>query len=744
MTLRLERLGLVRKAALAGLGVAAIAGPVAFGVVRMIPIYGQVFKPTGPGISYEVVVIKPSKEEAHGASTTGEQTQYQVTAKMLIQFAYGIFSPPKMMDLTVVGGPDWIDTDVFDIVGKMESTEFQQEQNLSRGQRHERRQLMEQSLLADRFKLTMHTETRDQPVYALTVAKGGPKMAPAKDATGSAHVNPNPSSSNPSDLKRGLIVRRVGRGFEMNVKGMTLDSFVDALMAQKETSAKPVVNQTGLTGAYDFTLRWGPEETTASDSGEIEEPPLFTAIQQQLGLKLVDGKGPGEVVVIDHIEKPVFDSAEMVAKPSVVETAVAAGQRMLGNLVPAAFVQDEARPASHIEPYGGPATAVTGPVRREGFIVLRQPDAPLQAGGTGRDSKGNWDLRVDSKVDARILFFRMGWAYVLTSGLEFHADEDTVPYNGMPPHGTYGFSGHLPEPRADAKGIVYFIEEVAENNGTIWRANHAKIVADYKAGLARAAALPAAKPIAFDVTTVKPANPSVRSSNLNMEPDGIRSSNLPVMFLLQFAYNLNGGSTDQIIGAPAWISSVPFDIDAKMDEGTAAKVDKLPADERMATLRLMMQTLLAERFDLRLHHETRNIPVLSLEIADGGPKLVVASGSRVADPSKPRGPDDWAGLHNGRGTTEGRDVPVKLLVDALSSKPEIGGRLVVDQTGLRGNYNFTLRWSVEDGRAAAEGSNAGEPSLFAALKEQLGLKLESTKAPVDSIVIDHVERPSEN
>ena len=267
MTLRSDALGWWRKVALGALAVAAIVLPMAFGVVRMIPVYGQVLKATGPLPSYEVVVIKPSKDPAQGASTEGEQTHYLMTAKMLIQFAYGIFSPPKVMDLNVVGGPDWINSDVFSIVGKMDSTEFEQEQKLGRGQRHERRQLMEQSLLADRFKLKMHVETRDEPVYALTVMKGL-KLTPAKDATGSAHVNPYPSSANPDELKRGLIVNSKGRNFVMTVKGMTLDTFVDALMTQKETNGRHVVNQTGLTGAYDFTLTWGPDETVAPDNGE--------------------------------------------------------------------------------------------------------------------------------------------------------------------------------------------------------------------------------------------------------------------------------------------------------------------------------------------------------------------------------------------------------------------------------------------------------------------------------------------
>src|SRR6185437_13308274 len=239
----------------------------------------------------------------------------------------------------------------------------------------------------------------------------------------------------------------------------------------------------------------------------------------------------------------------------------------------------------------------------------------------------------------------------------------------------------------------------------------------------------------FDVSTVKPADPNARSSNLNLGRDDIKSNNLPVLFLLQFAYGLNGGSKDQIVGAPAWVSTARFDIDAKMDETTAAAISKMTADERVATLRGMLQTLLAERFSLVVHRETQALPVLALTVARGGTKLV----SSAAAPT-PQG--EWTGLHNpGPGQMEGRDVTISDLTSALSNKPEIDGRLVIDQTGLRGKYNFALAWAPENARSTESADTAG-PSLFTALKEQLGLQLEGKKAPVDCIVIDHLEKPS--
>jgi uncharacterized protein (TIGR03435 family) len=255
----------------------------------------------------------------------------------------------------------------------------------------------------------------------------------------------------------------------------------------------------------------------------------------------------------------------------------------------------------------------------------------------------------------------------------------------------------------------------------------------------------AASPPTFEVSTVKPGNPAERSSNLNFGKDAIRSTNLPLLFLLQYAYKLNSGSTDQIVGAPPWMSSLRFDINAKMSEETATRIGKMSYDDADATLRLMLQGLLADRFQLRVHHETRELPVMALMIAKNGSKLTVATMQPATDSSKPHGPDDWTGLHNPRdGLMEGRDAPIAMMVNALSWKPEIGGRLVVDQTGLKGNYNFTLSWTSDSGGVRADNPNESEPSLFTALQEQLGLKLESKKAPVDCIVIDTVEQPAPN
>ena len=134
----------------------------------------------------------------------------------------------------------------------------------------------------------------------------------------------------------------------------------------------------------------------------------------------------------------------------------------------------------------------------------------------------------------------------------------------------------------------------------------------------------------FAVATIKPSNPDARNSNLNGRPNGITTENLPVDDLIKFAYNLNTGTDDQIIGEPKWLRSAKFDIVAKYDDATAAAISKMNQDDREHTATLMVQALLADRFHLKIHHETRPLPVLALTIANSGPKLSKPADTRGA------------------------------------------------------------------------------------------------------------------
>jgi uncharacterized protein (TIGR03435 family) len=153
-----------------------------------------------------------------------------------------------------------------------------------------------QSLLADRFKLKPHFETREMPTYDLTVAKDGPKLPPPNDT-------PSPDKLTAANMSGGMVVLKDG----IRVRNMTLDQMLQAPWYGLATH--PIVNKTGLTGTYNLTLHYIPDvppppgaehPTAPDDSG----PSIFTVLEEQLGLKLVPSKGSVEVIVIDSIERP--------------------------------------------------------------------------------------------------------------------------------------------------------------------------------------------------------------------------------------------------------------------------------------------------------------------------------------------------------------------------------------------------------------------------------------------------------
>lgn len=250
---------------------------------------------------------------------------------------------------------------------------------------------------------------------------------------------------------------------------------------------------------------------------------------------------------------------------------------------------------------------------------------------------------------------------------------------------------------------------------------------------------PAAKLPVFDVISVKPnkTTPGGAYGLVIMEftADGFRGTNVPIHALLLQAYGLHEG---QIVDEPAWVKSEVFDIQAKVAEPDVAAFKALPYEQR----RTMFQQILAERFNLTAHRDTRELPVYALSIAKGGAKLKQSP----PDPSLPAGAKS-----GGRsGMSSGRITAQRTTVSELAAMLGVQlGRNVIDSTALTAAYDFTLQWTPDTGASAASTGSAptpsdAPPSIFTAVQEQLGLKLESTKAPVEVLVIDHIERPTEN
>jgi uncharacterized protein (TIGR03435 family) len=255
---------------------------------------------------------------------------------------------------------------------------------------------------------------------------------------------------------------------------------------------------------------------------------------------------------------------------------------------------------------------------------------------------------------------------------------------------------------------------------------------------------PASSSPNFVVATIRPSDPDSANTegNIGFSPDGsFKATSQSLKELIEFLNDISSYDVDQrLIGGPKWIGSAKFDITAKCDEATAGTFEKMRVNDQIHAEQAMVQTLLADRFRLRMHHETRQLPVYTLVLAHGGSKMRSSTATTDELNDADGSPGNW----------KAKNVTMKAFAHQLASLPEIGGKIVVDTTGLNGSFDFALRWTPDMMDAAPPSydhglkSDAAPPSLRTALEEQLGLRLETTKAPVDVIVIDSVEQPSPN
>jgi bla regulator protein blaR1 len=253
----------------------------------------------------------------------------------------------------------------------------------------------------------------------------------------------------------------------------------------------------------------------------------------------------------------------------------------------------------------------------------------------------------------------------------------------------------------------------------------------------------------FEVATVKPSSGQGQNRGILMSPGKFRVENWPLKKVIMFAYDLRTDS--QISGYPTWVNSTEYDIDAKTDENTAAALVKLPPDQYIRQVKLMVQALLAERFHLRVSYQAKEIPVYALVIASGGPKLMKSTGPLLLTGGGTRS----GIMMEKRGEVQGINSSLdEFAAAAPNLMPEVGNRVVVNKTGLIGSYNWTLKWTPEssaqnfggpnDGTPPPAGSDDSAPGLFTALQEQLGLKLESQKGSVETLVVGSIDRPTAN
>ena len=462
----------------------------------------------------------------------------------------------------IAGAPDWFHTELFDVDAKVGSSTADKLQKLSPDQRAFARRRMLQALLADRFRLAVHRETRELPVYALLIAERGPKLREATPGNTYADGVKGPDGA-PLGAGKMTFGPVASSMLKVTAQALPIPSLVRTLSLQV---GRTVLDMTGLTGNYDFTLQWFPGSPKDADKSPATGSSIFQAVQQQLGLKLEPKTAPLEMLVVDQAELPS---------------------------------------ASH-----SADTTSTGPTYASVSITLN----------------------------------KLG-------------------------------SDRLP--------LIMF------------------------------------------------------------GPDGFSFKNASLQEVIRLAY---GVEDDRIIGAPAWLASDKYDFEAKENSSDADDPRKLSVDRRVSEQGRMLQAVLADRLKLVLHRETRDLGVLSLVLAKGGPKL---QESKPGDtyPYGFKGPDGVArpgGIHfAGNNKLIAQGVPITTLQVQLSSQLR---RTILDETGLSGTYDFTLQLpdSIPLGIDNPTPPQSYEPALTTAIEQQLGLKLEPRKASMEVLIIEHVERPAEN
>jgi uncharacterized protein (TIGR03435 family) len=247
-------------------------------------------------------------------------------------------------------------------------------------------------------------------------------------------------------------------------------------------------------------------------------------------------------------------------------------------------------------------------------------------------------------------------------------------------------------------------------------------------------ALNSGKMPSFEVATIRPSKPGTFRQDMDESGNRLTFQNYTVRHLIREAYGLKSDS--QILGGPEWIDKQGFDIVAKVDDVESALMDKMTDDQSDREWDLMLQSLLADRFQLKVRREDRALPVFALVVARSGAKFkhtpMKGSNAKAGDP----------GIEIHRAELTANAATMDMFADVLSAMRDISGRLVVNHTSLSGNFDFQLDWARDRGDDASQDSPY--PGLFTALQEQLGLKLKPDRATVNVVVVDSVAEPTRN
>ncbi len=252
-----------------------------------------------PPPSFEVATVKPNHTGDGSTSVWRRDGRYRVenlTLKQIIKIAYELQSDAQMS-----GGPDALLSQHFDINAKVEDQQAVAIRKMSPEEQRRQMALMLQSLLAERFMLKARWEKKELPVYVLVIVKDGPKFKPYVPQPKTIEASANPAT--PSANRIGFSMSSNSTGVALTATGESIDVLTEALANQPEMEGRSVVDRTGLNGRFNYSMHWTPDRESSQPVHD-DGPSLFTALQEQLGLKVKAEKSEVETIVIDHVEEP--------------------------------------------------------------------------------------------------------------------------------------------------------------------------------------------------------------------------------------------------------------------------------------------------------------------------------------------------------------------------------------------------------------------------------------------------------
>ena len=662
------------------------------------------------GPEFEVATIRPgnTNDGRHWfgfmTDVSGRFTGSDVRLDFLVSFAYS--DMPSQVHVS--GGPAWVKSDVFDINAKIDDAYMPGWDKLSYQERNARVKPMIRTLLAQRFKLKLHVEMKPTPVYVLVQTKGGAKV---KEVPAPVEVDNGPDSlknwnaEHPGEPKPGSVSCSGGfcAGTAMQMKNAI------GQIGGNAHADRMVIDGTNLKGFYDFKI------PILKDN----DPDAMPEVEDALGMKFESRTVPVKTFVIDSVEKPSVDGAEVGSSGE----GQLSGEYRKWLDEDAHWLITQQERADFLK--------LTTDKDRDAFIesFWEKRNAPGAAKGA---YKQEIYARIADANDNFAVAGRPGWAtdrgrayivYGKPDMIVVHpAGEDEVyeawNYNHF---GGMGGSANLKFVRKDGD---YQLEGA-------WPQV--------------AAAIPAMR-LRFDVVSIRrnlsASHEMMRQSAANT--DEIAMTNVPLALVVLYANWIN--DPNLVTAMPQWAWTERYDITAKVAPENLAQYHALTNRQCAA----MLEVVLADRFKLQAHHETKDRPVYALVVAKGGPKLREAQPGEThpnADKANPNAFQHGATIFaTGAGQLTGEAASMSDLAVSLSTRgfEALGlGRPVIDKTSLNGKYDFTLQSEP----AAADGDGAPEAavsSLSSALDNQVGLKLQPATAPIDLLVIDHIERPTEN